>query len=302
MKLRSSKTLISLAFCAGVIVIGVGFFQYYSRQADQKPQSVALKLYGVRKHDQAVLSSGTAEAKEIAISLKRYSSQNLPGSEDYIKYYIKDAREEVAVAALMASGAFKWADLDMFANALKEGSIEAQKAALEGLAKRPAADRSALVENYLRSAKSEELQLQALITLAKMAILEEEKVRLKSRILSFVAKKPADLKLTAYKAVFALYPRDPQMVVQAESILENGKFTQLIGPALRYIQHEPSEHAMAMFSRLNLPDDHETQMVALDFIRQNCPVGWRTVLTRIQRAAANPRIMEESGKLATICK
>lgn len=303
MKLSISNIFLGFVFVCAAVLITYGGYRLFMRSAKPKVNSVALKLYGVRKHDQEVLKTGTAEPKNIAISLKRYSSQNLPGAEEYIKYYLKDKRQEVATAALEASGAFKWADLDQFETALQSGDFEIQKAALRGLAKRPAPDRVRIIRKFLeQNQASKDAQFRSLSALYRSVIDEQEKEDVKLQLLGLATNSDPEMQKSIYLELFELRPRDSQLAQLAESILQQTKDDVLAAKALRYLLHDSSPGFPSRFSKLPMRKGRVYQMTVVDFLQAHCPEGWEHVAAQVTSSEPHPHVLEAVSALEPKCR
>ncbi len=286
------------AVALSTLVVFVYFFQKQQKLNDlkAKEQRTQEELQRVREADLEMILKADVDTKELSKSLKRYSSQNLAGAEEYIQHYIDDPRAEIRAAALEASGAFDWANLQLFEQALIAGG-DAQRSALVGLQKRPSGERLELLKSHRKSI-SDINQFEYLMAIYKMEPDPEHKAVLLKSLLKLATKNKADL-----IELFNLPVKDEALLLKAKEELINTGYEELATACLVYLSnYEPSWISENIF---NIPF-HESisfQANLVDYLRENCPANWELMVNELKKSKiARVHELLEEAQLQKICK
>ena len=288
--------IIALLFVAGTALLSRSLYKIYNRKNLVTPDGmVAAELKRVREEDLATLKNENSDEQSKIESLLRYTSQNLPETEALIKKYLSSQNQTIKSAALEASGAFEWADMKAFSEALNSSNKDARLSALRGISKRTDELRISLVIEHLGRQNSGQKILDndeiilTKMTLLKLHTLAPDKQKYKSDILASVENTSPEVRSSVYRDLFRSLPGDLDLVEKAYWELKNSQ-SDVQTEALQYVIAYDKNNLQKNFSNLiEVANSYTYQLVLIDFIASQCPSGWSAV---VEKLLANPASLD----------
>lgn len=293
-------------FVAGALLVGKTIFNIYQKNnLVSNDGAVSAELKRVRESDLKVLRGETEESEaQVASSLARYTSQDVPEAELMIQKYLVSDSELIRSSAIEASGAYQWADIKLFSDALNSEIENTRLAALRGLSKRSDSSRIELVENFIKEKNLTDKEwLFSRLTLIRLKSEPAEKKALQVEILAHLKKWPEEVQTQAYLGLFRVFPRDKEMIAVAQAQIQKTESAVAVN-AFQYLASFDSEWLKKNFSSLALRDDYTYQLILVDFMATHCPDGWQEKGVAIEAQPAAPDIVEylRKAELSLKCK
>lgn len=297
---------LGIVFAVGAVLVGRSIYKITHRQKLVTDDGlISEQLKKVREQDLDALKEEKGSESEIAKSLLRFTSQNLPESEEMIKKYLESDSEKLKAAAIEASGAFPWASVKNFAEAMNSKSKELRLAALRGMAKRPDAERILLVEKHGdKSSLSDEEWFYTQLTFMRMTPDTSKKAAILSGVLGRLPEWSEDLQSAARRELYRAMPRVDELKVMARDELSRGNVTKSATQALQYLSAFDREKLKEDFASLPLRDDYVYQLAMIDFMALACPKDWSVVSGRLRERPNAPDIVRhlDEADLGVKCR
>ncbi len=293
MSSKISNALISILFFSGLVLVGNSLYKMYFQQKNTKaaPASV-VELKKMQAHDFKTLNSSDATDEQIIAALRRYTVQNLPESENFIKKHSLNADVKVKAAALEASGAYAWATAESFRAALMSESQVLQEAAISGLGKRSDSDRLKLLQEYLENKKLiHDRWLSAKITEHKLVRDQNSKDVILKEILKRVIKASTQQQMKVYGELFMIAPNQMDLIAEARAVIISNPNDDLAGAAFRYSSAFDQAWLQEKLIDLNVRKNYNFQMAVLDFLFANCPNHWESIENKIRSNSASSIVL-----------
>jgi hypothetical protein len=219
MKFDWLKVITGIVLVLALILVAVGIQKKFFSDSPVRLSEPTgdHQLQAMRDHDREVLSSEDSKEERIQISLLRLGEQNLPDSESLIRKFLNDPRVSIKATALNLSGAYDWADMDSFRQALGSSDEALRLHALKGLSRRYEERRKDLVLEFLQKKNLKEQEwMEAQLLILRWASSEVEKNQVKGLILSRWSSLSQATQDFARPTLIRLMPGDDQI----KSLLE----------------------------------------------------------------------------------
>ncbi|MCB0350318.1 MAG: hypothetical protein KDD38_03985 [Bdellovibrionales bacterium] len=293
MKTKILYILAGFVFILGLALMGKAIYKISTRQTLVTEDGfVSAELREMRELDlQALKGLRPVTEDQLTKSLARYTTQNLPESEALIKKYIESDSLKVSAAALEASGAYEWADMQVYASALNSKNEELRLAALRGLAKRSDDARIFLVEKFMGvKPLTEKDWLFSRLTLLRLKSDPQDKKKIQAEVLSQLKNWQSELQAQALKGLLRAFPRDVDMSMVARAELIQ-PVSQVGLQAFQYLAAFDQEWLKNNFSKLSMPNDYTYQLVIIDFMSKHCPKNWQVLSDAIRKSPYSPDVI-----------
>jgi hypothetical protein len=219
MKFDWLKVITGIVLVLALILVAVGIQKKFFSDSPVRLSEPTgdHQLQAMRDHDREVLSSEDSKEERIQISLLRLGEQNLPDSESLIRKFLNDPRVSIKATALNLSGAYDWADMDSFRQALGSSDEALRLHALKGLSRRYEERRKDLVLEFLQKKNLKEQEwMEAQLLILRWASSEVEKNQVKGLISSRWSSLSQATQDFARPTLIRLMPGDDQI----KSLLE----------------------------------------------------------------------------------